>query len=566
MRLAVVSAVALMLLVQAATAELVSFRRSYGGAGDDTTLDIYVDSNGIYTVGRTTSFGPDPPNAFLTIFNNDHSHRCSVSFNVGSGSADEAVALTVHAGRIYVLGNTNFGPNPPNHFIAVFDTSCNIQGFRLYDLGVNEAVNDIAVEPAATPYLYVVGRQSVSGAYLAKIDTSLNVAWARFFRVRGGDDVANAVVFSGGRVYVAGDSNDGSSLNMFVSVFDTAGSHSATREIGGANDEQAFDILVSGGNIYLTGYTDYAGRMQEVILAKLDSSYAVSWIKAFGSATGNERGLAAAIAGGLVYVVGQSSALGSLDVLMAAFASDGSLSHSFLIAGGGGGDDVGHAVSSLGSCVYPAGQHVNLPLFYVVFDGEVNTVVMSVNTLTPSTTSVTPAATSPSPAVSSFTPNIDTAADVNSFYSRFCPDAIVSTTTTTTTTTAGTTVTSTLTTTTTTTAYAIATTTFVQTSSIIVLLSQTSYTTIPTTTTQTLSTTTTQTTIATSTTTATTTLTALTTLTQSTTQTATAVTTIAFPEPVSTFILPMLLVMIVVVMATALILRRRSAQPPPPMF
>ncbi|MEM2096198.1 MAG: hypothetical protein QXX19_02950 [Candidatus Caldarchaeum sp.] len=558
--------VALMTVVHAVDAELVSFRRSHGGAGDDLTLDIYVDSNGIYTVGRTSSFGPDTPNGFLTIFNSDNSHRCSVSFNVGAGSSDEAVALAVHGGRIYVLGNTDHGANPPNHFIAVFDTSCNLQSFKLFDLGVNEGVADIAVEPSATPYLYVVGYQSVSGAYIAKIDTSLNVVWSKFFRVRGGNDVANAVAFSAGRVYVAGDSNDGSSLNMFVSVFDTAGTHTATREIGGATNEQAFDILVSGGSIYLTGYTDYAGRLQEVILAKLDSSYAVSWIKAFGSSTGNERGLAVAAAGGLVYVVGQTDLLGSVDVLMTAFAGDGSLSHSFGIVGAGGGDDVAYSVSSLGSCVYPAGQHSSLPLIYIIFDGEVNAVAMSVNTLTPTTATATPTTISASPAVGSFTPQIDTTAAINSFYSRFCPDTIVSTTTSTTTSTVGTTVTTTSTSTTTTTAYAIATTTFTQTSSVIVVVSQTSVTTISTTATQTLSTTATRTTTETFSATSTTVLTEVRTSTQSTTQTLTAVTTVAFPEPFSTFILPILVVLVVAVAATALITRRRTPEPPPSPF
>ncbi|MDW8360036.1 MAG: hypothetical protein RMK31_05575 [Candidatus Caldarchaeum sp.] len=556
----------MMLLAQTASAEMVSFRRSHGGPGDDRTLDIFVDSAGIYTVGSTASFGPDQPNGFLTIFNSDNSHRCSVYFNVGSGSSDEAVALTVHGGRVYVLGNTNFGPNPPNHFIAVFDTTCNLQAFRLYDIGANEAASDIAVEPAATPHLYVVGRQTGLGAYLARINATLHVVWARFFKVRGGDDVAHAVSFSGGRVHVAGDSNDGSSLNMFLSVFDTAGTHVATREIGGASNEQAFDVLVSGGNIYLTGYTDYTGRAQEVILARLDAAYNVAWIKAFGTSSGNERGHAVAAAGGLVYVAGQTSVFGTLDVLLAAFAADGSISHSFMVAGAGGGDDTANGVSSLGACVYPAGRHVSLPLLYVVFDGEVNTVAMSVNTINPPTAAAAPTAVSVSPGVGSFTPSIDTPAAVNSFYSRFCPDALVSTTTTTSTTTVGTTVTTTSTSTVLTTAYAIATTTFTQTSSVILVVSQTTFTTIPTTTTttQTLSTTTTTTT--TSTTSTTTTLTALTTLTQSTTQTATAVTTVVFPEPVSTYILPMLLVLVVVVMATALILRRRTQQPPPPMF
>ncbi|MEM0384274.1 MAG: hypothetical protein QXV27_05460 [Candidatus Caldarchaeum sp.] len=47
--------VALMTVVHAVDAELVSFRRSHGGAGDDLTLDIYVDSGYTQWVGQALS-------------------------------------------------------------------------------------------------------------------------------------------------------------------------------------------------------------------------------------------------------------------------------------------------------------------------------------------------------------------------------------------------------------------------------------------------------------------------------------------------------------------------------
>ncbi|MEM4281482.1 MAG: hypothetical protein QW470_07385 [Candidatus Caldarchaeum sp.] len=546
-------------------AELVSFRRSYGGANNDWTNDIFVDSNGVvYTVGVTYSFGADPPNAFLTIFNSDNSHRCSVAVNVGGGSADEAVALTVHAGRVYVLGTTGFGPNPSNHFIAVFDTSCNLQAFKVFDLGGNEEVTDIAVEPSSPPYLYVVGRQAGFGAYLARIDSALNPVWVKFFKVRGGDDAANAVVFSGGRVYVAGSSNDGTSLNMFVSVFSAAGAHAATREIGGSSNEEAFDLTVSGDSIYLTGYTDYPQRFNEVLLAKIDSTYTVAWLKAFGTASGNERSHGVAVADGLVYVTGYTTYLGTDDVLLAAFKSEGSLSHSFLVTGGPVGVDVGFSIASAGSCVYSAGRHQNWPLFYVVFDGEVNSVAMTVNTLTPVEAVVTPSTVSASPGVVSYTPTLDAAAAVNSFYSRFCPDVLVSTTTSTVTSTTGTTVTSTSTSTVTTTAYAISSTTLTQTSSVILVVTQTAVTTIPTTVSQTV--TTTQTTTSTSSTATTSTYTTTATQTSSTTLTLITVTTAVFAEPFTTYTLPMLILFIVALAVAAVIASRRARPPPQPTF
>ncbi|GBC69463.1 hypothetical protein HRbin01_01161 [archaeon HR01] len=183
-------------------AEVVSFRRSYGGSVDDITMDIYVDSNGIYTVGFTTSFGPNTPNAFLTIFNSDNSHRCSVALDLGA--SDEARALTFHNNKIYMLGKTTAGSTVPNHFVAVFDTSCNLQAIKLYDIGPGEEPTDIDVEPAASPSFYVVGYQPGIGGFVEKLDSSLNMVWAKNFKVRDVTDVANAVTFSGGRIWFNG--------------------------------------------------------------------------------------------------------------------------------------------------------------------------------------------------------------------------------------------------------------------------------------------------------------------------------------------------------------------------
>lgn len=564
-RLVVVSILVLGFVWPVVGAELVSYRRSYGGPGDEMAVDVLVDGNGIYTVGVTTSFGPDPPNAFLTIFNTDNTHRCSVALNVGPGSGDQAVALAAHGGRLFVLGTTTHGPNSPNHFVAVFDASCNMVAFRLFDLGVNEDVREIAVEPAASPMVYVVGGQSVNGAYVAKLNATLGVVWARFFKVRGGDDVANSVTFSGNRVYVGGSSFDGSSFNMFVSVFDTAGSHVATRELASGNEEQGLDVVVAGGSIHLAGFINYPGRQYEAIVAKLDSSLVVQWIKAYGTASGNEYALGMAVSGSLLYLTGMTNVFGTQDVLLTAFDSGGGLSHSFVVSGGPAGDDIGYSVASFGGCVYSVGRHVNWPLFYVVFDGEVNSVSMTVSSVTPSTASASPAVVPVSLGLTSYTPSLDTAASINAFYSKFCPDTLVSTSTTTVTSTVGTTTTSTATVTSTTTAYAIVTTTFTQTSSVIFVLTQTStsYTTVPVTTTTTVPTTTTYSTTVTSSTT--TTATNIVTTTQSTTQTFTAVTTVAFAEPVSTYVLPMLLVMVAVLIGVGIAASRRrgpASQPP----
>jgi hypothetical protein len=71
-----------LMLFPTALGELTSFKLIYGGSGLDAARDIYADSSGIYMVGVTSSFGGNPPNAYLTIFNTDNTHRCSVAVDL----------------------------------------------------------------------------------------------------------------------------------------------------------------------------------------------------------------------------------------------------------------------------------------------------------------------------------------------------------------------------------------------------------------------------------------------------------------------------------------------------
>jgi hypothetical protein len=246
-----------LMLFPAVLGELTSFKLIYGGSGTDYAQDIYADSGGIYMVGATSSIGGNPPNAYLTIFNTDNTHRCSVAVDLGAN--EEGVGVAVHAGKVYLLGRTSFGANPPNFFITVFDTSCNFQASMLYDIGTGELATKIAVEPAATPAFYVSGFQSGNGGFIMKLDNGLNPVWTVNFKVRGGNDIATDLVFSGGRIYVAGASDNSGDINMYLTVFTSAGSHVATRELASSSPEYAQSVLVSGSRIYMAGYVNYPG-------------------------------------------------------------------------------------------------------------------------------------------------------------------------------------------------------------------------------------------------------------------------------------------------------------------
>lgn len=540
----------LALMVAPVEASLVAFRRGFGGAASDVAQSIDVDGNGIYVVGTTDSFSVNAPNAYLTIFNSDDTHRCSVSIDLGGD--DLGIAVKVHGNRVYMLGQTNFGPAPPNFFIAAFDTNCGLQSFMLYDLGGVEAVYDLAVEPSASPSLYVVGSQTGAGALIVKVNSTLNFIWGRIFKVRDAADEAFGVSLSGGRVYVTGKATPPGSSNIFLTVFDVNGNHVASRELATAADEQGYDIVVQGGEIYLVGSVDYPGRGLESVIAKFNSTLVLQWVKAYGT-TSNERGYSVDAAGGLLYLTGETTALGSVDAMLVAVTLAGDISHSFVVVGNPSAVDRGLGIKASGSCILFTGERAGWPMFYVIGDMSANTLSVTISSLTPSITNAVATAISPPPSTASFSPSIDSSSPQDAFYTRYCPDTLIRETTTTRTTTALTTSTSVETLITTQTAYNIVTTT-VSTTSFLTTTS-TSYTTATSTITETLTYLTTRTEVTSRTDTQTTTKTV--TREATTTQTQTSTSTVLFAEPFTTYILPALIALVAILIAASLILSRR---------
>ncbi len=552
---ALVSLLLILTVLPSSPASLETFRRSFGGSSADMARGIAVAPDGtVYLTGWTGSYGSNPPNLYLSIFRPDNTHFCSVAVDLGG--AEIGVALRTHGGKLYVVGVTSSGPNPPNIIATRFDTNCNLEILKVMDLGGQETPASIAVEPSSPPNFYVVGSQATMGSVIMKVNSSLDVVWAKVYKVIGGDDRANAVEFSGGKVYVTGVAVSGGDSNVFLSIFNPDGSHAGTRMAATANIEEGNAIAVKGGEIYVTGTAFYPGRSLEALVARFDTSLNLQWAKVVGTDTADEGGSSVAVtANGLVYVAGSSSFLGSNDVLIAALSNTGTYSHAFAVATQGTAPDEAFSALARGSCVYAAGQNSNWPMYYVALDAEANSLSMTVSTPTPSIASPTWTTSTPTPSTASFAPSLDSTAfpDSDSLYMRFCPDTLLLVTTTTSLATQTTTLALTTTITSTTTAYQIATTTLTSIERVTSVEKSTMTTTMRTTETErstiyqtetaTVSTTTIITTVSTSS------------VTQVKTETTT--TTIPFAEPVSTYVLPALLVLVAGLLAATLMSRRR---------
>jgi hypothetical protein len=568
MRKALVILVVLALLIGTqivvANAAVVTFRLLFGGPNPDSARGIFVDSNFIYIVGETNSFGPNTPNLFLSIFRLDNIHKCSVAVDLGSGYYERAWKVVAHGGNVYVVGDTNYGANPSNVLVVKFNTDCNVLGAAVYDIDGTDLPFGLTISPDGST-LYIAGF-STSAAHLLAVRTSdFSVAWAKLFRVTGGGDAANSVTFSGNKLYVTGLTSTG---HLFVSRFDAAlGNHEASRVFSTSQPTEGRDLVVAGGKVYVAGIYNDPVNQREFLFMMLDpNTLNLELARTFGTNAFDDVS-SLSMVGGLAYAVGRSDYFGSPDAaLFAVNPSTGDLSHAFVLARDASVQNAQDSAST-GSCLIYTGVSNGWPAFYGVLDAvTAGTISFMISSPAPSiaTPSVTPASPPPTTTATLFTPAFNTPAAGDAFYSWFCPDALVVSTTTTstvlTTSTLSTTVTSVVGTTTT--VYDVRTTTITQTSVTTTTSSTTTTLTQTTTTTRTETTTLTQST--TYSTTYSTTTTFLTTLTYSTTTTLSTTTTSTqyFAEPVSTYVLPALLAVIAALLGASLVVgRRRRALP-----
>jgi hypothetical protein len=537
-----------------ANAAVVTFRQLSGGSNPDFARGIFIDSNHIYVVGETASFGPNTPNLFLSIFRLDNSHKCSVAVDLGSGIFERGWRVVAYGGNVYVSGDTNYGANPYNVLLVKFNTNCDVLDAEVYDIDGSDLPFGLSISPDGST-LYIAG-SSTSAAHLLAVRTSgFSVAWAKLFKVTGGGDEAYSVTFSGNKLYVTGGTSTG---DLFVSRFDAAGNHEASKVFSTPQNEEGCDVVVVGGKVYVAGNYNDPVKQREFLFMRLDTNLNLELAKTFGTNVFDEVS-SLSMVGGLAYAVGMSRFFGSDDAaLFAVDPSTGDLSHAFVLAREAPWVQNAQDSASTGTCLIYTGFSDNWPAFYGVLDAvTAGTISFTISSPSPSISpaSVTPAF--PTPTAAGFTPTFNTQAAGDAFYSWFCPDALVVSTTTTstvlTTSTLSTTVTSVVGSTTT--VYDVRTTTITQTS--VTTTTTTSSTT--TTLTQTATTTRTETTTLTQSTTYSTTTTLSTTLTHSTTTTLSTTTTSTqyFAEPVTTYVLPALLAVIAALLGASLVVGRR---------
>jgi hypothetical protein len=166
---------------------------------------------------------------------------------------------------------------------------------------------------------------SGSDACVAKLSDNGTLVWNTFLGDSGYDECYGIAADGSGNIYVSGRSGStwGTPLHaytagndVFVAKLDSSGALTWNTFLGGSgNDSEGRLAVDAGGNIYVTGYSDATWGLPvgtytegiDAFVAKLDSSGSLTW-NTFLGGSGTDYSMGITIDGsGNIYVSGESS-------------------------------------------------------------------------------------------------------------------------------------------------------------------------------------------------------------------------------------------------------------------
>jgi len=338
--------------------------RQLGTAGDDSANAITCDAAGnVYAAGYTSGALDGQPfagglDAFINKY--DTNGEKQWTRQLGTAGDDRANAITSDAaGNVYAAGYTvgalvgQASAGSLDLFITKYDTHGVKQWTR--QLGTANVDSANAITSDAAGNIYAAG--STSGAldgqtnsggtdfFITKYDTNGEKQWTKLLGTTG-EDISHAITSDAvGNVYVTGETDSaldgqifsGSSLELFITKYNTNGVKQWTRQLGSASITLANAITSDAvGNVYAAGYvsgaldgqTSAGGR--DLFIIKYDMNGAKQWTRQLGTSNNDAANAITSDAAGNVFAAGytygaldgQNSA-GNNDIFIVKYQPDG---------------------------------------------------------------------------------------------------------------------------------------------------------------------------------------------------------------------------------------------------
>jgi hypothetical protein len=295
--------------------------KNFGGVGEDSGNNIFVDSNGnVYLTGYfegTIDFDPG-----------------SGTFNLTDAGGGDIFISKLDSNGNFLWAKSMGGSTEDSAFGIAVDLSGNI-----YTTGYFTGTADF------DPGVGVANLTTAGGgdAFVSKLDSNGNFVWAKNMGGNSFEAGSSIAIDGSGNVYTVGffqvvadfDPGAGTFIltpvggtDLFISKLDNSGNFVWAIDIGGTNNDFGNDIAVdSSGNIYTTGnfqvtvdFDPGAGianltsaGLRDIFVSKLDGSGNFVWTKSVGG-TGLDTGNGIALdSGGNVYTVGNFESIVDFD-------------------------------------------------------------------------------------------------------------------------------------------------------------------------------------------------------------------------------------------------------------
>jgi serine/threonine protein kinase len=283
----------------------VSWVKTLGGTGDDEGEFVQQTMDGGYIVtGYTDSFGAGGYDLWLSKW--DMTGNVSWVKTLGGTGDDEgySVQQTTDGGYIVTGYTTSFGVGGCDLWLSKWDATGNVSWVKTLG-GGGDDLGYAVQQTTDDGYIVTGGTDSFSAQnplgiplydlWLSKWDATGNVSWVKIleatFDFYAEGYSVQQTTNDGYIVTGSIDSFGAGHFDLLLSKWDTAGSVSWVKTLGGAGDDGGDSVqqTTDGGYIVTGSTASFGAGGDDLWLSKWDTTGKVSWIKTLGG-TGDDEG------------------------------------------------------------------------------------------------------------------------------------------------------------------------------------------------------------------------------------------------------------------------------------
>jgi uncharacterized delta-60 repeat protein len=312
---------------------------TYAGtdANNEMAKSIAVDASGnVYVTGFSATTGAALDIATVK-YNSAGVQQWAVRFNGTANGFDEPAKIAVDAsGNVYVFGHSAMTGSSSDLVTIKYNSAGVEQWMTKYNGTTNQDEVSTAMAIDGSGNVYVLGKTRVdlfSCAFVTvKYNTSGAQQWVKTYAGPGNseDTPAALVLDASGNVYVTGTSyGAGPQMDYTTIKYNTAGDQQWVARYNGTENlgDQATALAIdAAGNVYVTGFSESATTMNDIVTIKYNSAGAQQWLQRYNGADNlSDNGNAIAVdASGNVYITGYTvSNASSSDYLTIRYNSAG---------------------------------------------------------------------------------------------------------------------------------------------------------------------------------------------------------------------------------------------------